>query len=136
MTSAGPGPELEKRMILYHYFDNGEGDFGFLRTRVGLSLNTIKTHYNKWASGEGPERKEGSGTTRKLNDEQVEELLVYTSEHQHLSSRQLAAWVSNHFEMHVGRGCILNTLYVSGFKNWKLRKLPRKSPNKDGKERE
>ena len=50
------GPELEKRIILYHYFDHGEVDFNFLKTRVGLCLNTVKTHFNKWLAGEGHER--------------------------------------------------------------------------------
>ena len=118
------GPEQQKRIILYHYFDSGELDFDFLKTRVGLCLITIKAHFNKWLAGEGPERKHGSGTTGKLNEDQVEELLEYTSENRQLSSRQLAAWATNRFEMHVGRDCILNTLYVNGFKNWKLRKLP------------
>ena len=92
------GPQHENRIILYHYFDNGDVDFDFLSTRVGLCLNTIKTHFNKWLSGEGPERKYGSGTTGKLNEDQIEELLVYTSENRQLSSRQLAAWATNQFE--------------------------------------
>ena len=118
------GPEQEKRIILYHYFDNGDVDFDFLSARVGLCLKIVKNHFNKWLSGEGHERKPGSGRTLKLNEEQIEELLVYVSENQQLSSRQLAAWAMNQFGMHVGRDCILNTLHVNGYKNWKLRKLP------------
>ena len=66
----------------------------------------------------------GSGTTKKLNEDQIELLLQYVESHSHFSSRQYASWATNEFNFQVGRACIINTLMSNGFKNWKLRKLP------------
>ena len=113
----------EKRIVLYHYFDVGETDFGQLSSRTGLCIRSIKNHFNNWLGGGNHERKIGSGTTKKLNEDQIELLLQYVESHSHFSSRQYASWATNEFNFQVGRACIINTLMSNGFKNGKLRKL-------------
>ena len=116
--------QQEKRIVLYHYFDIGNTDLDGLVTVTGLCLKSIKNHFSNWLSGGTHERKKGSGTTEKLNQDQVQSVLEYVSFNPQYSSRQLASWATNQFNFQVGRSCIINLLMKNGFKNWKLRKLP------------